>query len=101
MNVIQQISDRLFSVFTEILPPPSQWKGKARARQPRTEDILSSLNRLHEEAKALRRQHKPGIISRARIVYRLQQLMAAAGYPADMSRQVLFSLTLSAFVGKV
>ena len=99
MSVVHQISDRLFSVFKDIVPPPSQWK--ARSKKPRTEDILASLGRLHEEAKSLRRQHRPGVITRARIVLRLQQELSTAGYPADMSRQVLFSLTLSAFVGKV
>ena len=99
MRIDHQISDRLFAVFKEMVPPPSQWK--ANSRKPKTEEIVSSLGRLYEEAKSLRRLHRPGVIARARIVLRLQQELSAAGYPVDMSRQVLFSLTLSAFVGKV
>lgn len=97
MSIVDEISQQLFSVFRESVPPPSAAKpGKIKHG-----DIVLSLNRFYEEARQLRRKHRPGVLARARVILSLQRQFIAAGYPADMAREVLFSLILSAFVGKV
>ena len=99
MSAIEEISQQLFSVFKDCIPPPSQWKKQSRRIDP--EEANRSLGRFYDKARELRKIHRPGILARVRIVLALQQQLLAESYPADMVRQVLFSLILSAFVGKV
>lgn len=99
MSVVAEISQQLFEAFRGCVPPPEQWQ--APSKKHKAEEIARSLDKLYDKARELRRQHRPGVLARARIVLALQRQMLAAGYPGDMSREVLFSLILSAFVGKV
>lgn len=101
MNAADHVSQRLFETFRQIVPPPAEWKNKFKKAKVRPEDFSASIGKFNELAKELRKEYRLGIISRARVVLALQREMNAAGYPADMSRQVLFSLIVSAFVGKV
>lgn len=97
MSIVDEISQQLFSIFRESVPLPSA----AQSRKIKHEEIMLSLGKFNDEARALRRTHRLGVLARARIILSLQRQFVAAGYPADMSRDVLFSLILSAFVGKV
>lgn len=101
MSAVNHVSQRLFEVVRQNIPPPVEWKGRAKNGKVRPEDFSAPLGRFHEQAKALRKQHRLGIVARARVVFALQREMSAAGYPPDLSRQILFSLIVSAFVGKV
>jgi hypothetical protein len=102
MNTIDLVSQQLFDLFREIVPPPAEW---ARARKGkktlRAEDFVEPLKRFHDRARALRAEHRLGVLGRARVVLNLQHRLSVVGYPNDMTRQVLFSLVLAAFVGKV
>ncbi|HLA34503.1 MAG TPA: hypothetical protein VJ001_06505 [Rhodocyclaceae bacterium] len=100
MSTVNLVAQRLFEVFRQIVPPPAEWKSTHKKGKARAEDLAPSLARFHKQAKELRKKHRLGVISRARVVFALQREMNAAGYPAEMSRQVLFSLIVSAFVGK-
>ncbi len=99
MSLTEQITQDLFDVFQEIVPAPTKWKPSTKKIRPT--DIEESLSCFYEKARQLRRAHSLGIVTRARIVLRLQHAFNSAGYPSDMTRQVLFSLILSAFVGRV
>lgn len=101
MNAVDHVSQRLFEAFRLIVPPPAEQKGRNKKSKSHPEDVTAALRRFNEQAKELRKEYRLGIISRARVVLALQREMSAAGYPVDMSRQVLFSLIVSAFVGKV
>jgi len=101
MSAVNHVSQHLFEVIRQIIPPPVEWKGRAKKSKARPEDFAAPLGRFHEKAKALRKEHRLGVVARARVVFALQREMSAAGYPADLSRQILFSLIVSAFVGKV
>ncbi len=99
MSLLEQVTQHLFEVYQEIVPLPS--KQKRGAKKARPEDFEKALGRFYEEARQQRRTYGLGIVTRARIVLRLQRELNNAGYSSDMTRQVLFSLILSAFVGRV
>lgn len=99
MSALEEFSQQLFAVFADCLPPPAE--SNKRSVRYEADAVARLLGRFHDKARELRRTHRPGVLARARIVLALQQRLLAAGYPSDMVRQVLFSLILSAFVGKV
>lgn len=101
MSVVNLVSQHLLEVLRQIVPPPDELRGRHRRNKARPEDLSASLGRFYAQAKEMRIEHRLGIISRARVVLTLQREMSAAGYPANLTRQVLFSLIISAFVGKV
>ncbi len=98
MNIVEEISGQLFAVFCSCVPAPEQSKNPIRRLKP--EQVGSALDKLYGKAKELRRTHRLGVLARARIVLALQRRFHAAGYPPEMTREVLFSLIMAAFVGK-
>jgi hypothetical protein len=96
MSLVDEVSEQLFLAFKEVAPPPSQ--RKAQQKKVGTDQVMRSLGKWHEMARSLRRAHRLGILARARVAFQLQRLLSTAGYPADLSRKVVFSLIVSAFV---
>ena len=86
-------TDKLESAFVGVLP-----SGKRR-KPPTQAEWTTALERFNAEARLIRNQFHLGMIGRAVVAYRLQQRLMASGYPADVVRQLLFSMVLSAFVG--
>lgn len=101
MNAVGLVAQRLFEVFRRTVPTPAERLARQGRRARSTEDFSPSLGRFYEQAKELRKEYRLGILARARVAYTLQRDMIAAGYPAGMTRQVLFSMIVLAFVGKV
>ena len=101
MSDVKRISQILMEAFRQIIPPPAELKATYKRSIARPEGVSVALEQFNRQAADLRRQHRLGVVSRARIVIALQREMNAAGYPPDLSRQVLFSLVVSAFIGKV
>ena len=99
MSDVDDVSRQLFELFRKIVPPPVEW-ATTHKKQPRPEDFVAAFERFNDQARVLRKKHRLGVLSRARVVLALQREMGAAGYPANLSRQVLFSLIVSAFIGK-
>ncbi len=98
MSVIEEIAGQLFAVFCDCVPVHKEWKNSAK--RLKSEHVGVGLDKLYDKARELRRTHRPSVLARARIVLALQRHFHAAGYPAEMTREVLFSLILAAFVGK-
>ena len=98
MSAIDEISEQLFTVFRDRVLAPEQWKSPVKRLKPA--DIDGALDKLYGKARELRHTHRPGVVARARIILALQRRFHAAGYSAEMTREVLFSLILTAFVGK-
>ncbi len=103
MGNVQEISERLFSVFQEGLSPSGDQhrlgrKPSIKALEPIAE---AGLARFYAEAARERKKHRPGIIARARIAFHLQKKMVAAGYPLPVVRQVLIAMILSAFISRL
>jgi ABC-type uncharacterized transport system YnjBCD ATPase subunit len=93
MSPIEQSAEHLFAFFQQALP--RQQKGK-----PATEKaVAEALERFVAETKVERARRRLGIIGRARLALHLQKRLMAAGYPAQLVRQVVFSLLVSALVG--
>lgn len=70
-------------------------------KMPREADWAAAIKQFHGAAREIRQRHRLGPLARARVAYRLQHRLIAAGYPADAVRQLVFSLVLNVFVGKV
>jgi len=99
MSDVKSVSDLLFDEFRKIVPPPVG-PGSVKARKFRPQDVAAALGRFNDQARQLRKQYRLGVVARARVVLALQREMSAAGYATDLTRQVLFSLIVSAFIGK-
>lgn len=99
MGKIQEAGDELFLRFQDIMPPPSGAAGK-RAPSPAAPRVAAGLERFYAEAKMLRERRKLGIVARARVARHLQGRLLAAGYAPELVSRVVFSLLLSAFVGR-
>lgn len=98
---IADICDRLSDTFRSAVPLHMEG-GKGRKRPSEKEIALateSGLKKFYQAARAERQQHRLGIIGRARVAFRLQQQLLAAGYPSPVVKQVLFAMLVSAFVG--
>lgn len=94
MSPIEQSAEHLFAFFQQALP--RHQKGKPPAEKA----VAAALERFLAEAKAERARRRLGIIGRARLAINLQERLMAAGYPAQLVRQVVFSLLVSALVGR-
>ncbi len=58
-----------------------------------------ALEKFNTRAREVRTQYHLGPLGRAIVAYRLQPRLLAAGYSAEVVRQILFSMVLHAFVG--
>jgi len=72
---------------------------ESRKKQLSEAEWTRSLKKFYDEAGQIRLRFSLGFIARARVAYRLQQRLIAAGYPADAVRKVVFSLILNSFAG--
>ncbi len=91
-----EIASKLNEVFRQILPPPSQQRSmRKRGKLP---DVPKAMKLFYEEALIMRERHRLGVYGRARVAFELQKQLLTEGYPADLCRQVLFSLIVSAFI---
>lgn len=93
MSKVAEATAALEDAFRKIVP---------RSRKKATDEAewAAGLKRFYGEAKDIRQRYSLGVIGRARAGYRLQQRLAAAGYPSHVVREVVFSLILNAFSGK-
>lgn len=98
MATYTEIAAQLIEIFQRIMPPPSRQKASRSAGK--AADVSGAMERFYDEARVLRERHRLGIYGRARVAFELQGRMLKEGYPADLCRQVLISLVLSAFVGR-
>ena len=108
MSKIQQIGDELFEKFQAILPSPNSRTKKqiaqvskaARGQSTSGQTLNEKLYKFYAEARELREAHHLGFFSRARVIRHLQSRMISAGHETDLVYRVVFSLLLSAFVGR-
>lgn len=91
-----EIASQLVEVFRRILPPPAQRRAVPTKGKP--PNVLEAMNCFYVEARATRDRHKLGVYGRARVAFEIQKQLLAGGYPAELCRQVLFSLIISAFI---
>ena len=93
MSRAAEAAAALEDAFRKIVP-------RTRKKATSEAEWAEGLKRFYAEAKVIRQRYSLGVIGRARAGYRLQQQLAAAGYPPQVVRQVVFSLLLNAFTGK-
>lgn len=98
---IQDISDRLAESFCHSVDLHTS--GAKGRRRPSAKEIeatsAEAVRRFLATAREERTRHRLGLIARARVAFRVQQRLLAAGYPASLVKQVLFAMLVSAFVG--
>jgi len=70
-----------------------------RKKQLSEVEWTRSLKKFYDEAAKIRLRFSLGFVARARVAYRLQQQLIAAGFQADAVRKVVFSLILNSFTG--
>lgn len=100
-GTVQAISQRLFDEFQRVVPlQPAKSK---RGNRPSDKDITSAteaaLNRFYEVARRERREHRLGLIGRARVAFALQQHLLQAGYAPPLVKQVVFAMLMTVFIG--
>lgn len=98
---IQDISYRLCETFKRLVPldVPKPRGGKRPSKGEIAATTAAALDKFYEAASSERKRHALGIIGKARVAIRLQQLLLEAGYPSPLVKQVLFAMLTSAFVG--
>ncbi|MDO8312814.1 MAG: hypothetical protein Q7T25_12825 [Sideroxyarcus sp.] len=97
---VAAIAERLFAEFSEAIPLGRQPGGDRRRGSKKTveQDAAAKLNRFYVAARREREQHRLGLVMRARVAFALQKHLLAAGYPAALTKQVLFAMLLSGFI---
>lgn len=97
---VAAIAESLFAEFSEAIPLGRQAGGGRRRGSKKTveQDAAAKLDRFYEAARREREQHRLGLITRARVAFALQKRLLAAGYPAALTKQVLFAMLLSGFL---
>jgi hypothetical protein len=100
VSKVQEAGSELFKLFESIVPPPERRRGKSGSRVSDSGQIGQALDRFYKEARVLRTRNNLGLIARARVVRHFQSQMIGAGYEAELVHRVIFSLILSAFVGR-
>jgi len=98
MSVVQEAGDLLFLSFQSVLPL-AVGAQKTKKKVP-FKTVEEGLAQFYAAARTQRAQKRLGVITRARIVFYLQQRLLDAGYAPELVRQVLFSLLMSAFTGR-
>lgn len=99
MSVVHKAGEHLFAFFRTVVPLPAVAPAGKRS-SPALKKLASGLDQFYAEARTQRTQMRLGVIRRAQVAFYLQQRLLAAGYPADLVRQVLFAMLMSAFVGR-
>lgn len=94
MNSIQQSSNRLVAYFRDAMPKP------VKGKRLKPEVVERAMQRFFNEVREERIRCKFGILSRARLALFVQKGLLADGCEPTLVRQVVFSLLLSALVGK-
>ncbi|MEW5862131.1 MAG: hypothetical protein AB1773_00850 [Pseudomonadota bacterium] len=94
MSRIERAAQELAGAFENLF--------RARAgRQPNRQRAAALAEERIEEflraARVARREYRLGLIGRARVAHRLQQVLLQKGYPAPMVRQVLFAMLVDSF----
>ena len=79
--------------FSEKLPPPGA-KRKAQSKQK----IDAALDSLYRDAAAYRREHRLGILGRARLAKAFQDELLARGYPVELVTKITSAITATALV---
>lgn len=98
MDAVQEAGEQLFSSFQTVLPLVAGTRKGPKKLALKT--VEEGLRKFYAEARAQREQRRLGVIARARVAFYLQQRLIDSGYPPELVRQVLFSMLLSAFVGR-
>jgi len=95
VNRIERATSELEEAFCGLFRAGTQGRrGRTAAlAEERIEGFLRA-------AKKVRREHRLGLIGRARVAHRLQQTLIRKGYPAPLVRQVLFAMLVDSFSGK-
>lgn len=91
MSRLQDITSSLEDAFQQSLPV-------AKSKKPTLADWTSAIRIFNGKARKIRLEHKLGVFGRAIVAYRLQQRLLAAGFPAAVVRQVIFSMVINAFI---
>lgn len=100
-TIVQEAGEKLYGAFRKCVPLPAAARGRKKlSRREAHEKTEQGLARFYGIARDERRRRRLGLIGRARVALELQRRLLAAGYPPDVVKQVLFSLFMSAFVGR-
>jgi hypothetical protein len=93
VSKVTQATDELLAAFFR--SAPSSKKGRISEQ-----DWTNSLEKFHREARDIRQRLSLGVLARARVAFMLQQRLISEGFPADVVRNLVFTLLLNAFSGK-
>lgn len=83
----------LADAFSAKIPPPGA-KQKAQSKQK----IDAALESLYRDAAAFRREHRLGVLGRARLAKAFQDELLARGYPAELVMKITSAITATALV---
>ncbi|OGA20065.1 MAG: hypothetical protein A3G25_14145 [Betaproteobacteria bacterium RIFCSPLOWO2_12_FULL_63_13] len=92
-KTVRQGASALADAFSEKFPPP----GARRKAQSRLK-IDSALDSLYRDAAAFRREHRLGVLGRARFAKAFQDELLARGYPAELVMKITSAITATALV---
>lgn len=97
---VEEFANFLFEAFCRTLPLNSaalrEYKRKSADAQ--REMVKKRLDAFFAMAHEERERRRLGIIGRARVAYALQKRMLEAGYPHQLTKQILLALLMAAFV---
>lgn len=97
---MDEFADQLFEAFCRTLPLNSAAlrEYKRKSADDQREIVRKRLDAFLATAREERQRRRLGIIGRARVAYALQKRMLEAGYPHQLTKQILLALLMSAFV---
>lgn len=93
LSKVAKATDALAEAFLGAAP------GRAKGRKVGQDDWVKCLELFQKKAKQIRDEYSLGLLARARVAFRLQQRLLAAGFPPEAVRKVVFSLVLNSFAG--
>ena len=92
-KTVRNGASALADAFSEKFPPPGA-KRKAQSKLK----IDSALDSLYRDAAVFRREHRLGILGRARFAKAFQDELLARGYPAELVMKITSAITATALV---
>jgi hypothetical protein len=96
---VTAIAERLFAVFSEAIPLEQQLdRRRSRSKNAIAKDVAAKLSAFYAAARAERERHHLGLLMRGRVAFALQKQLLTAGYPPQLTKQVLFAMLLSGFI---
>lgn len=95
MSKLDQLAETLFVRFEKQIPLKDLAGSGRASRKITAEAIRRKLEVFHEETRKFRQDNGLWVINWARVIMKLQQLLFAAGYPADVVKPLLLSMIIS------